>query len=981
MPGLRLQRSRTDIIPQDVRKQPSWPSTPGGAVDDSFATDGANKKKKRLRDFFKRKDSNEPKSAPDGARNNRFTALYSKKQMAGTMDAAARQQQQQKGNFDLSESSIEAIMGKPKGDLTLCGTSSDTYVLKQRIRANSSAKHSPTNSIPQPLDRKVLSHSQVESLFAGAPYFAVEQQAEHWTPAVSFKGVESSVAAQYARDSGAPEHESFSSYLPYRPSATTAKHDRLARIAYESTGSLALETNLVLSMSGTDAGSIGWEAFLQTQTNPKTPLPPQPKLWQENSIMSSEYGLREMPLRDMFARFAKVHEWHSLDDEELVGRADVTAMQDMGKDLFDNLLSEGYAADTSLQGQLVAIVDLLSKSDIWYDFSQQYWRSNFAEVLWKANGDSKDTNKRRFVIQLLLATELLIRLEIMEAYSVVGGIEVLIDRYTRESIMRRLSSKVRWDLYLAQQVLETFNLSDQGASNNIGQESALDNDTTSDSLILETLLSSPKHAGAQLKGLEIFATAMTWPIKPTNSQTYAAPSIGANLERSVTLDTTFKSHKRGLSDVSTKSAGSTGNRSMHMPNKSLMPSTDSDARNPSITTANTMFETLKPTQSHPATEMKNLAQFALEKASKSGFDRGSPSSKSWLSGLMMPGFAVGDALMNTLLENSLWTPGSTQGGFVYQSRAFLPLDFIAGRVLAAMKGATGSMGWVSLPNFHGADNNDIQSLTKKLPAPTPRLRAEQAKSMSTNSDPLHSNKLAQALDFVDALDSPPIMGNEVRLDRVATVTNPENDDQLVMQLSFSSPLNPKLGRLEVPLLREVQFVSSYPCHPGDGSSSPQVLDSGDSSSSRSPSHCSCTSSSCDDDDHLKIQRKDSARPTRSPVSWEEVQAAERAMVPPPSHPLHVEYRYTTIPIASLLSMRDGPEYGAKHARKFSNAHSSSDEEIAILDCRGSEDLQVLARAWCSKVGEHAIIGKVGRTCLSCCIRQARGLGICAVIRI
>jgi hypothetical protein len=52
----------------------------------------------------------------------------------------------------------------------------------------------------------------------------------------------------------------------------------------------------------------------------------------------------------------------------------------------------------------------------------------------------------------------------------------------------------------------------------------------------------------------------------------------------------------------------------------------------------------------------------------------------------------------------------------------------------------------------------------------------------------------------------------------------------------------------------------------------------------------------------------------------------------------------------------------------------------VLDCRGKADLELLARAWCAKVGENAVVGRVGRTCLACCVREARGLGVRVVIR-
>ena len=89
--------------------------------------------------------------------------------------------------------------------------------------------------------------------------------------------------------------------------------------------------------------------------------------------------------------------------------------------------------------------------------------------------------------------------------------------------------------------------------------------------------------------------------------------------------------------------------------------------------------------------------------------------------------------------------------------------------------------------------------------------------------------------------------------------------------------------------------------------------------------------------------------------------------PAPMHPLHVDYRYDVVPVSTLFaSAMDTQPRAAK--------------EVMVLDCRGAENLELFARAWCAKVGENAVIGKSGRTCLACCIREARALGICVVIR-
>lgn len=97
----------------------------------------------------------------------------------------------------------------------------------------------------------------------------------------------------------------------------------------------------------------------------------------------------------------------------------------------------------------------------------------------------------------------------------------------------------------------------------------------------------------------------------------------------------------------------------------------------------------------------------------------------------------------------------------------------------------------------------------------------------------------------------------------------------------------------------------------------------------------------------------------------------------------MDYKYTVVPVATLLS--DAPAESRSRALS-SPGHrpklqAMDEDEVVILDCRGTADLELLARAWCAKVGENAIVAKSGRTCLACSVREARALGASVIIRI
>lgn len=112
------------------------------------------------------------------------------------------------------------------------------------------------------------------------------------------------------------------------------------------------------------------------------------------------------------------------------------------------------------------------------------------------------------------------------------------------------------------------------------------------------------------------------------------------------------------------------------------------------------------------------------------------------------------------------------------------------------------------------------------------------------------------------------------------------------------------------------------------------------------------------------------------------------------HPLHVSYRHKIVPATDILdsnfilpftvSANKIPTYSSSTLLKDGHddgADLNDRKTVLVVDARGTADLQLLARAWCAEKGFHAVIGRVERTCLACCIREARGLGINIVIRV
>jgi hypothetical protein len=116
--------------------------------------------------------------------------------------------------------------------------------------------------------------------------------------------------------------------------------------------------------------------------------------------------------------------------------------------------------------------------------------------------------------------------------------------------------------------------------------------------------------------------------------------------------------------------------------------------------------------------------------------------------------------------------------------------------------------------------------------------------------------------------------------------------------------------------------------------------------------------------------------------------------PVTAHPLYISYKYIIVPATSILDSTFRLPFTI-YASTLPTASSSTllkedkredttvdnRRTVLVIDARDSTDMELLARAWCAEKGLHAIIGRVGRTCLACCIREARGLGVNVVIRV
>ncbi|KAK5129176.1 hypothetical protein LTR08_003773 [Meristemomyces frigidus] len=1001
------------------------------------APDGVQRtssKKQAMQDFFRATGAN---LKTTGA-NIKASSAKLPRHMTVRKARVAKQQQppskrnstQQPQSLDVDGEALEKLMGPPKCDLG-GRIQSDSFLLKQRIQASSrAAASSRTSPLSTPgrsqaeLDRQPLGVEEVQDLFVGAPYFEVKSlEGGGYRPQVIFRAGDVEESARYGGDYTSLGHYAFeTSTLSLdwtRETAVSVLSDGQRVGALPAVGAGLLEVPGMLSANGLDPGTIGYEHFLQLPIADSTALPDEPIFFDKRKLMYTEpekLGLRELNMAVIVDRLNELGAVQAAkNDIDIIQNPwSKDKIEEMGEDLFADLLdpelgtTEAGTGSVTLRTQCEALQKVLNERDLWHDFSQVEWRIRVGQLLWSSQEDQEpplDGNRQPserdvLLLHITLAAELLVRLDVLDSADQTGD-SVETEHGHAISALQQ-SRKVKWDLLLAQTFLTNLTISAKvrDGSSKAGNRSSLFStisfmtarETTDDEEQPVQPLLLPKHEAKQLAGLLYFVKAIGWP---------HADDVQSELEAKLTARerSARGQGKRESQALSMRPISGVSIYATPLSSPGFAPSVYA----PSTVNRNSYFGGLgadlkeqqmtRPGVSRMTTanSMHLLAATSASAANADAFEVGGWLSRSWLTGLVLPGEPASHFLISTLLENSpqaiaaLGDSANLYGGFVYAGRSFWSKSCVVGRVLAAMKGANECMGWVSVPGTpdgreeDGWVDLDIMDVPGSTSPADARIKRDGA--VAKDSDPLHGSSIStvQAGDFTKAMDSPPVMGNEVQYHGLS-FTHSTSTAKESPHMTFSSPLNHKLLKLDVPLTYDVHFVASYPCHP----SSPQ----------RSPTSSSVGLPSADDE---SSDAKSSAthRPTDSARASathsglvSSLRHAGKALPPPPTHPLHIDYHYEVVPVATLLS--SPPESGRSRTLSLPASRSKTlptgaliapADEVVVLDCRGTPDLELLARSWCAKVGEDALVGKSGRTCLACCVREARALDVRVVIRI
>ncbi|TKA81008.1 hypothetical protein B0A49_01519 [Cryomyces minteri] len=729
----------------------------------------------------------------------------------------------------------------------------------------------------------------------------------------------------------------------------------------------------MLGYQGHEPGTVDLEHFLQLPLSDSLLMgkekldgkalgsPVGRTLWR-----SSLQKLATMPLHtsDVAERLIELGEiYHALKES---AKSDIVLGECKQFVLFTNLYgdllqpprsrteTEGNLAE--LKAHIEALVDVLRTGSMWFDLSLVEWRIRIGQLLWASQdrvkaskGDDKEdtagaveqiSERDRFLLQIALASELLIRLELAVKAAFTESEEGNRIKSQIRSFKDLITRKIGWDLVLARRFIESIQVVEdtsmppptpalsallpeylQEPSTPNAQPSVASQTDKTEPLLL------PRNRSRQLTGLLHFAQAIDWPeVDGVKLQldrvmqrmvSSAAPSIYA---------TSFESPRSTMA----RTSGNSYFENTEMPQLQRFDTARSVKLYPSSTI---------PSSSNATDEESNLINV------------GGWLSRSYLTGLILPGEAISHLLMSTLLENSpqavarVGDSANLYGGFAYDGRSWWSKSCIVGRVLAPMTGAKECMGWVSLPCAPGGMKNgwaDVEAATVR----DHEARINEREAILRDSDFLQGNDVKNALqsDFRFPVAAPPSSRDDIKstgLTLLPTDLPPvsNTDDKgksgirgYTAELIFGSPSNKRLGTRTIQLAHDVYFVSSHPCTRPLVSSTPD---------SAPPS---------------------TANPTRA------------------AHPLHKSFKYRVHPVAGSLRAT------LSSSSDVVGALTIPDAETTVLDARSSDasyarDLEVLARAWCAQQGEHAIVGRSERTCLSCCVREAKGAGVRVVIRV
>ncbi|KAF2257385.1 hypothetical protein BU26DRAFT_514075 [Trematosphaeria pertusa] len=901
-----------------------------------------------------------------------------------------------------------------------------------------------------------LSEEHIHALFSGAPHFWIKNTESHAFPRATFPWNEE-LAVKDVSDSVQLAQPAFSAatlrqHLPdqQRPSEEEKKYT-----GYDVD---IVEVPSMLSAQGLEPGTIGFVHFLelpqsdnlitdlqQSQSSNgfleavrnKEQMQSKPERLGIRAVDMSMVHDRLVELGDLFEAFQDSPERMTILNNQSSG--------DLYANLFGKFLTPpGYdsTADdpTGMKVQIDTLLKILGLKGVWHDFGLVEWRIRLGQILWSDSDlvpehDTQPLWSERdiLLLQILLACELLLRLDAVTSLDVDDvKSQMHVSPQDLEGFLKLKTRKTGWDLVLARRFLENILVVKEGDVNipipeqksrgllsmlsSSAPKGSSEADNKADIILL------PQHQARQLAGLFHFAETVRWPGIDLLLKNLALKlGVPETSQEPVPLPSP---HGRFL-DPSTPSSISVYGTPLTTPRSNgLLDSYFGHIGKPPLSRNNSLQVPLSTTL------------LAHADGPDHALNVGGWLSRSYLTGLVLPGEAISHFLMSTLLENdklaiaALGDSANLYGGFIYGGRTWWSKASVVARVLGCIEGAVECMGWVTfttlpeaLPDGWYAINND------QLQSEQPARIAAGGDMVARDSAVIPGHELTSVKPEDLALpsdpDTPPIPSVELShwnlspvnadsLEQDVNSTPGSEAESHVASITFTSLA--RGGSLALTLSKDVHFITSWPCTPPAASSTPnlpQILKRSQTQLSRSSSKRSTHSTrSASGRSSRHLSRRNShgyepllshppdspaIGPTRvwSPIPDEEPGTSSTPKSEPMNaHPLHVSYKYKIVPATEVLDQNFilpftmhgymSPSLSSQNSPKEEKEEGDAKDDnktVLVLDARSSKDLELLARAWCAEKGLHALVGRVGRTCLACCIREARGIGVNVLIRV
>ncbi|EAU32650.1 predicted protein [Aspergillus terreus NIH2624] len=907
---------------------------------------------------------------------------------------------------------------------------------KEKPKAKAKAHSEHVESRPKKADVKPsasyqLTKEDAETLFSGAPYFLLEKGKHgHYYPQVIFPFDDHDPSIQNLWDRRPLPHPAYTictlhAHLPV-PDKWVIEGDAPVYLnRWKRTGAPKratfdigiFETPNMLGNNGKDPGTIGFRTYLELPVGdavryvgPERPRPiadymhlsamPAAEVYDLMEHYNDPYslcqdgtvhdrkrllcdgpsawrriGVRDIDLRTLVERlqFLTTFRYEILHSQKTTTILDKESCRELYTGLFTRFLYPpshfmlvGVDNPHSLKVQIKALTTVLGTPGAWINFCLPEWRLRVGQILWEAaphvDGDFLNPNscdkpwmhptleRKWLLVQMLLSAELLLRLDATVRVGILDSSSNLhVSARDMQDFDRLRNDQVDWCLVTVRRFMDAFGIAYRAdepepprtassmslhslshEKNDKGEKprhhhrwfEALTHRSSSPSLTKLHVESAwrchltPSHVEVQIQGLTVFAEAIGWP---------GARDLRAHLRSKLEAENSTDIIADAFSQPMTP-----------------IPLGETDVP----------FE--KDEMYSRSLSRRRILLHDASASDKDPHQIGGWITRSWLSGFVAPGELINHLLMATVLENdpaaraTLGRVANLYGGFAYRGRSYWSQECIVGRVLCCLEGARACLGWSSsavVPRdsqtFEPLDNTWFEVSVVAPPgngnAGKPRIK--HGNKLSYESTPLGLGDLtsgAYSLPVDAPLDED---ASRIRFDSLTfsgKEAHPlEGRPQVVAHktsMSFSlttdaaSPDGAASIKVSFPLTYNVRFVASHECRPPGGFVSYQ------GQTPPTPLH------------HHRL----------------------------PGHPLHRTYGYKFVPIAALR--------GSHSQELFFGNIGVGRYEVMVVDARGSREKEAFARAWCASAGYDAIIGREKRTCLACCIREARAISVKVVIR-